>query len=340
MGRSPSGCVRDAVARRAARAGPGGAPGGGVAVARGRCGGVAPRRWPVGDGAPDGRDPQPDQPGLRQARSALVDASIAASDTPLRRVADVDAIADAGRPSRRRRSRASTTRTRASSTTPRTARDETQLGEPALADGFGRADVGDETQDPLSPSPKKRGSEETSDSPPPKRARASLRTRRRTWLAAQQLNFQFLIGHKSGLPSHLLPAQTGAKSPSVRPRRVGQVGVAEANGRRPASNCSQKSTRCPSRFGWPARSRPSQCAPARIERHVERARAHTPRLACRAEQPLSSRRDPARRRPRAHRPEPRREPVQGRGPRPPSTSSCAVALRWLLGKTGWGPARD
>ena len=55
--------------------------------------------------------------------------------------------------------------------------DETQLGEPAPADdALAAADAGDETRDPLSPSPKKRGSEETSDSPPPKRARASQDT--------------------------------------------------------------------------------------------------------------------------------------------------------------------
>ena len=62
-------------------------------------------------------------PGLRQARSALADASIAASDTPPGGSQPLDA---------------------------------------------------DAMQDALSPSPKQRGSEETSDSPPPKRARASL----------------------------------------------------------------------------------------------------------------------------------------------------------------------
>ena len=115
-------------------------------------------------------------PGLRQARSALADASIAASDTPPggSQTLDADAMQDALPPPPSLPS-VDDEDARELDYAAAGAADETQLGEPAPADdASAAADAGDETQDPLSPSPKKRGSEETSDSPPPKRARASL----------------------------------------------------------------------------------------------------------------------------------------------------------------------
>ena len=117
-------------------------------------------------------------PGLRQARSALADASIAASDTPPggSQTLDADAMQDALPPPPSLPS-VDDEDARELDYAAAGAADETQLGEPAPADdASAAADAGDETQDPLSPSPKKRGSEETSDSPPPKRARASQDT--------------------------------------------------------------------------------------------------------------------------------------------------------------------
>ena len=117
-------------------------------------------------------------PGLRQARSALADASIAASDTPPggSQTLDADAMQDALPPPPSLPS-VDDEDARELDYAADAVNDETQLGEPAPADdASAAADAGDETQDPLSPSPKKRGSEETSDSPPPKRARASQDT--------------------------------------------------------------------------------------------------------------------------------------------------------------------
>ena len=101
-------------------------------------------------------------PGLRQARSALADASIAASDTPPggSQTLDADAMQDALPPPPSLPS-VDDEDARELDYAAAGAADETQLGEPAPADdASAAADAGDETQDPLSPSPKKRGSEE------------------------------------------------------------------------------------------------------------------------------------------------------------------------------------